>query len=388
MDLRPYTLRKLEELILTACDDTERERLICALEHDPRKGARNLARRARLDREKVRQQEARWLAFCDPERRLWGKGYHLVAGVDEAGRGPLAGPVVAAAVILPPDYVHHSLDDSKRMTAKARQIAYETIITAAPTWGIGIGSVEEIERHNILGAVHLAVERALTSLDPPAVFALVDGRPLSSCPVPHQALVGGDRRCRVIAAASVVAKVSRDTMMKELDRQYPEYGFASHKGYATARHFEALERLGPSPVHRSSFLKKDRQLSLKPVTEGESPQEWGERAEEIVADDYRSRGYTVAERRWRGGGGELDLVCRRDDEIVMVEIKAARSPQAGSPITWLGEAQRRRWRSAAAAYMRGLGEVRTGLRLRFDLVGVVDRSWEPPELTRVEGVEP
>jgi len=124
------------------------------------------------------------------------------------------------------------------------------------------------------------------------------------------------------------------------------------------------------------------------VTEGESPQEWGERAEEIVADDYRSRGYTVAERRWRGGGGELDLVCRRDDEIVMVEIKAARSPQAGSPITWLGEAQRRRWRSAAAAYMRGLGEVRTGLRLRFDLVGVVDRSWEPPELTRVEGVEP
>ena len=388
MDLRDHNLRQLEEMLTDARDRNSYEDLISALENDPRKGAVNLARKARKKLDRARRQEARWRAFCDPERHLWQKGYDLVAGVDEAGRGPLAGPVVAAAVILPEDFVHHPLDDSKRMTRSERQKACEAVQAAARSWAVGIASVGEIDRHNILGAVHQAVERALTSLDPPADFALVDGRPLTSCPVPHQAIVRGDSRSRVIAAASVIAKVRRDGMMIELDEQYPGYGFASHKGYATARHFEALRRLGPSPVHRRSFLKTDPQLSLSPAYDVQSPHEWGERAEGLVAADYESRGYTVVGRRWRGGGGELDLVCRLEDEIVMVEIKSARSSRAGPPLAWLSEAQRRRWRAAAAAYLRGMDSKGRGLRLRFDLVGVVARRSGPPELMRVEGIEP
>ncbi len=388
VNIESHSLRQLEEMLLAAYVESEREELLRKLEEDPRKGAGQLAAKARRETEKARQQESRWRAFCDPELQLQEKGYNLVAGVDEAGRGPLAGPVVAAAVILPPLFVHHPLDDSKRMTATARQIAYEEIKKAAIGWRTGVASVEEIDRHNILGAFHLAVNRALKSLEPSPLFALVDGRPLASCPVPHRAIVGGDGRCRVIAAASVVAKVERDAIMADLDLQYPGYGFASHKGYATAGHYRALEELGPSPVHRRTFLKKGDQLTLDVLEMDESSQEWGVRAEKMVAADYSSRGYHVADRRWRGGGGELDMVCLSRDEIVMVEVKAARSQMAGSPLEWLSDAQRRRWRAAAAAYLRESGSEYKERRLRFDLVGVVDRTGAPPEMTRIEGVEP
>ncbi len=388
VNIESHSLRLLEEMLLAADLECEREELLRKLEEDPRKGAKQLVAKARRETEKARQQESRWRAFCDPELQLQEKGYNLVAGVDEAGCGPLAGPVVVAAVILPPGFVHHPLDDSKRMTATARQIACKEIKNAAIGWRTGVASVEEIDRHNILGAVHLAVNRALTSIDPLPLFALVDGRPLASCPVPHRAIVGGDGRCRVIAAASVVAKVERDAIMTELDFKYPGYGLASHKGYATAGHYRALEELGPSPVHRRTFLKKSEQLTLDVLDVNESPQEWGVRAENMVAADYSSRGYHVADRRWRGGGGELDLVCLSRDEIIMVEVKAARSQRAGSPLEWLSEAQRRRWRTAAAAYLRESGSEYRERSLRFDLVGVVDRSGAPPELTRIEGVEP
>ena len=388
VNIKSHSLRRLEEMLLNAGVESERGELLRKLEEDPRKGARQLAAKARRETEKARQQESRWRAFCDPELQLQEKGYNLIAGVDEAGRGPLAGPVVVAAVILPPLFVHHPLDDSKRMTATARQIACEEIKNAAIGWRTGMASVEEIDRHNILGAVHLAVNRALTSIEPSPLFALVDGLPLASCPVPHKAIVGGDGRCRVIAAASVVAKVERDAIMVALDLEYPGYGFASHKGYGTSAHYRALGELGPSPVHRRTFLKKGDQLKLDAPDVDESPQQWGIRAEKMVAADYSSRGYHVTDRRWRGGGGELDLVCLSRDEIVMVEIKAARSQTAGSPLEWLSDAQRRRWRTAAAAYLLESGSEYRKRRLRFDLVGIVDRSGAPPEMTRIEGVEP
>lgn len=388
MDLRGKSLRELEALLTALTDAEERGHVLDALECDPRKGAGALALKARRNDEKARQRDARWRAFCDPERMLRQRGYDRIAGVDEAGRGPLAGPVVAAAVVLPPDFVHHPLDDSKRMTPNARQIAYRAIDEGAEAVGVGVASVEEIDRHNILGAVHLAVDRALNSLDPPAKFALVDGRPLTACVIPHQAIVGGDRRCRAIAAASVIAKVIRDEMMMELDRKYPQYGFSSHKGYATAAHIEALELHGPTIVHRRSFLSGKKQLKLDTEPGPESPQAWGERAEGLVEEDYRGRGYDILHRRWRGGGGEIDLVCARGNEIVVVEIKAARGDLAGSPLEWLGPEQRRRLRSATSSLLKELGSHSEGLVLRFDLVGVLDRTDGPPDITRLEGIEP
>ncbi len=386
MDPRGLSLQALRELLEAVTESVERERLVAALEDDPRIGARKLARKARSEDEKARRREARWRAFCDPERQLREQGYRRVAGIDEAGRGPLAGPVVAAAVILPPDFVHHPLDDSKRMTPRARRIAEAAITEAAEAWAIGSAEPGEIDSHNIVGALLLAIDRALEQFDPPADFALVDGRPLSRCRVPHRALVGGDGRCRAIAAASVLAKEERDRIMIAFDRRYPGYGFAQHKGYATAAHREALDRSGLTPIHRRSFLSRARQLTLNREA-AETPQGWGARAEDRVAADYRARGYTVLHRRWRGGGGELDLVCLGQDTIVVVEIKAARGSTAGPPLAWLGDDQRRRIRRATAQLLEELGGLRRGRELRFDLIGVVDRTDGPPDLTRLEGVE-
>lgn len=388
MDLGDRSLRDLERLLGEAGNPTERARLISALESDARAGAKRLAERAVKQDEKARRREARWRAFCDPERRILEKGFSRVAGVDEAGRGPLAGPVYASAVILPEDFVHHELDDSKRMTPQARQKAYRAITSVALSYGTGIASVDEIDRHNILGAVHLAVERALKALVPPADFALVDGRPLTSCPVPHLAIVKGDSRSRAIAAASVIAKVERDARMRELDAEYPGYGFASHKGYGTAEHQEALRRLGPSPVHRKTFLRTGDQIELMACNERESAHDWGKRAEEMVAREYAESGYQIEFRRWRGGGGELDLVCRRGDELIIVEIKSSRSTIAGSPLGWLDHGQRKRLRSAATELLRQLGGGSGPVNIRFDLAGVVDDGTGPPRITRVEGIEP
>lgn len=187
------------------------------------------------------------------EKKLWALGYERVAGVDEAGRGPLAGPVVAAAVIFLEAVELPGLDDSKRLCPARRESLYREIqnhprILHAVAWS----EVAEIDALNILGATSQAMAKAIQALDG-AEHALVDGLPVQGLPVPHDAIVGGDRLCLSIAAASIVAKVVRDQIMLELDRQYPHYGFARHKGYPTRSHLAKLQQYGPSPVHRLSF---------------------------------------------------------------------------------------------------------------------------------------
>ncbi|MCL2494148.1 MAG: ribonuclease HII [Oscillospiraceae bacterium] len=177
-----------------------------------------------------------------------------VCGVDEAGRGPLAGDVYAAAVILPEAYDLPGLNDSKQCTAKTREALYEAIKEQAVAWAVGISTVEEIAQINILRAALLAMRRAVEALPVPAAFALADGLQRPPLSIPCEAIVRGDARCASIAAASIIAKVSRDRAMVKLDEQYPGYGFAQHKGYGTKAHYEALEKLGPCFVHRLSFL--------------------------------------------------------------------------------------------------------------------------------------
>ncbi|HEU4753561.1 MAG TPA: ribonuclease HII [Armatimonadota bacterium] len=189
----------------------------------------------------------------DWERRARAEGWERVAGVDEAGRGPLAGPVVAAAVILPPGRELEGLRDSKCLPLSARERLYDCIVDDALGWAVEAVAPEEIDRVNILRATHLAMARALASLDPPPHGALVDGLPVRDLGCPHHAIVDGDALCCSIAAASILAKVTRDRLMVELDAQYPGYGFARHKGYGTPEHLLALRRLGPSPCHRRSF---------------------------------------------------------------------------------------------------------------------------------------
>ncbi len=193
---------------------------------------------------------------CDLTREcaLRARGFFSVAGIDEAGRGPLAGPVVAAAVILPESYALAGLDDSKKLPASRREKLFAAITADTRIlWATGTAEVEEIDRHNILRATHLAMARAVEALPLKPHHALVDGLPVHGLTVAHTALVGGDGLSLSIAAASIIAKVTRDRRMVELDGQYPQYGFARHKGYGVREHLAALQSHGPCPIHRRSF---------------------------------------------------------------------------------------------------------------------------------------
>lgn len=190
------------------------------------------------------------------ENEIYAEGFQLLCGVDEAGRGPLAGPVFAAAVILPRGLVIEGLNDSKKLTEKKREALFEPICRAALAYGIASAGVEEIEELNILGATFLAMNRAIEQLSPRPELALIDGNRNSGIAFPSRCVIKGDARCADIAAASVLAKVSRDRTMLELAQRYPEYHFEQHKGYGTKLHYEALREYGPSPIHRPSFLKK------------------------------------------------------------------------------------------------------------------------------------
>lgn len=195
------------------------------------------------------------------ENALMAEGYVAVCGVDEAGRGPLCGPVVAAACILPPQVELPGLNDSKKLTPHRRDALFDLIRARCVAFGIAQGTVEEINQTNILEADLLAMRRAIAGLRTPdgtpfpADFALIDGNIARDFPLPARAVVKGDALSMSIAAASVLAKVTRDRICLELDRQYPQYGIAGHKGYGTKAHMEALRRYGPSPIHRTKFIR-------------------------------------------------------------------------------------------------------------------------------------
>ncbi|MBQ5978163.1 MAG: ribonuclease HII [Oscillospiraceae bacterium] len=190
------------------------------------------------------------------ENEIYDSGVKLLCGVDEAGRGPLAGPVCAAAVILPRGCEIPGLNDSKKLTEKKREELYDRIVDSAVSYGIAFGTVEEIEALNILGATFLAMNRAISKLDPQPELALIDGNRNAGILVNSRCIVKGDASCADIAAASILAKVTRDRYMLELASQYPQYHFEQHKGYGTKLHYDALREFGPSPVHRPSFLRK------------------------------------------------------------------------------------------------------------------------------------
>jgi ribonuclease HII len=198
------------------------------------------------------------LAF---EHQYWNRGITRLAGVDEAGRGPLAGPVVAAAVVMEPGFaageehgILEGLTDSKQLSEPRRRRFFE-ILTMSPhvETAVGMADAGEIDRINILNATHLAMARAVAGLRPLPQHVLVDGLPVKGLPCESTAIVGGDGKSLLVAAASIVAKVTRDALLRELDQEFPEYGFAEHKGYGTRRHIRALLEHGPTPIHRRSF---------------------------------------------------------------------------------------------------------------------------------------
>lgn len=223
------------------------------LKNDDRIGVRKLVKQYEKQQEQLKIEREKFEKMTEIEYRLYEKNYKLIAGIDEVGRGPLAGPVVAAAVILPRDFELIGLNDSKQLNEDKRNKFYEIICEQALDIGIGISGNDEIDEINIFEATKLAMKRAVLDLNQAPSYLLIDAVQLNDLPIEQQSIIKGDSKSISIAAASIVAKVTRDSMMKKLHEQYPMFHFISNMGYGTKEHLEALKQFGPSPVHRKSF---------------------------------------------------------------------------------------------------------------------------------------
>lgn len=255
--LRPSEIRSLstaEVVLRVRALPSVDDRLLRVLARDKRAGVRALAARYRSLLAREAQERARLDGLRTIELDQMAAGFQLIAGVDEAGVAPLAGPVVAAAVILPSELHLPGLNDSKQLTAEEREALFPEIVGRALAVSVGRAEVEEIDRINILQATRLAHRRAILGLPLRPHLALIDGTQPADVPVPQLVIIDGDALCRSVAAASIVAKVTRDRLMKALAAVYPGYGFEIHKGYSTRAHRDAIMRLGITPAHRRSFL--------------------------------------------------------------------------------------------------------------------------------------
>jgi ribonuclease HII len=287
--------------------------LVAGLKRDPRRGVRALHAAASRRFERERAERLRLDAMLNFERVLWSQGLTRVAGIDEAGTGPLAGPVVAAAVVFPPRVEIAGIDDSKRLDARTRARLAEQIRKHAAV-GVGIAEVEEIDRRNVYRAALLAMQRAVAALAEEPEHLLVDARVVPDVPMPQNQFQKGDGINYSIAAASIVAKTHRDGLMEALDRDHPGYGLARHKGYATAEHQSAIRRLGPSPIHRRSFgfirelcgeysdLFYEFQRRLAAADDGAELTRCGEalaEAREALRDEEQRKLRLTLSRRWK-----------------------------------------------------------------------------------------
>ena len=246
IDSAKMTIKELEGLFSRG---QVTEELLEACRRDSRKAAAALLRRY----ERTQQERKRLLSLYDYERLAWAQGLEIVAGVDEAGRGPLAGPVSVAAVILPHELELPHLNDSKKLSPERREELFAEIQEKAIAIGTALVDAKTIDRVNIYQATINGMYEAIFALRPEPQQVLVDAVPLAALTMSSRAIIKGDAKSASIAAASIIAKVTRDRLMDEYDRQYPEYGFAAHKGYGTAQHMEALRKYGPCPIHRTSF---------------------------------------------------------------------------------------------------------------------------------------
>lgn len=250
MDITTYTVSALKQELQTADDIPA---LVQAMQHDPRTSVQKLAQTYLKRLAKAEAERERLLHLYELETAYYNRDLYGVAGVDEAGRGPVAGPVMVAAVILPPYWECPGLNDSKKVRPEKRDELYDKIMDEAIAVCCVSKSETEIDELNIYRAAQQGMYEALAGLQRPAEAVLSDAMPLPQLAVPHEAIVHGDAKSASIAAASIIAKVTRDRVMLDYDRQYPQYGFAEHKGYLTQRHLDAIREYGPCPIHRRSF---------------------------------------------------------------------------------------------------------------------------------------
>ncbi len=256
------------------------------------------------------------------DQSLRKSGHSILCGVDEAGRGPLAGPVVAAAVVLPDDDQVEPFFDSKQMTQRQREYAYDLVLQKAISYGIGIVDADGIDQMNILQATFVAMRQALDQIEQSVDLILIDGCNLPGMTTAQRKVIHGDAMSQSIGAASLLAKVTRDRIMLQFDQQYPEYGFAKHVGYGTKEHVEALRTFGPCPIHRRSFAPV-RNLFTESESEKTSVSKRmiGARYEKQAEHYLLAKGYQCIEANWRTRYGEIDLIMQDQDTLVFVEVR-------------------------------------------------------------------
>jgi ribonuclease HII len=344
--------------------------ILALLEQDERSGVRQLAVRERHRLRQREKEQRRLRRIRHHEEGLWQSGVVHIAGVDEVGRGCLAGPVVAAAVILPAGARLPGVDDSKVLDVSAREDLRQLIEATALAWHVGVVSATRIDRINILEASLEAMRVALDGLAPSPQHVLVDGNRSPGSDYPETLLVDGDARSMSIAAASIVAKQHRDALMVRLDMMHPGYDLASNKGYASPNHRQALTQIGPCAEHRFSFSPLSDRDPLWPGTGEPAPSvpDTGGTGEDRAVEYLQARGYIIDDRRYRAAGGEIDIVARQGACWVFVEVKTTSVGEGGSrPEARLSRAQRQRLIRVARHFLRF--RTRDG-ECRFDVVSV------------------
>ncbi len=278
--------------------------------------------------------------------------YGVIAGLDEAGRGPLAGPLVACAVILPSSFKNEILNDSKKLTDKSRRILKPLIEESALSVSLGIVSSSEIDKNRMAWAVRASFKRAMKPLLEQTDVFLIDGNSVSGLEAPCRFIVKGDSKSLSIAAASIIAKVTRDDIMLKAHKEYPEYGFSNHKGYGTAAHIKILKAEGPCPIHRMSFaplsnMYQTGQMSLFPL-DAPNP---GRAAEMRAARYYETLGFRILERNWRSPSGEIDLIIQKNNSVVFVEVKSTHTGHSREALEKINTVKIARIRNAAEAWI-------------------------------------
>ena len=374
MDVSSLTISQLRDLLRRPGGIDAA--LLDRLDADSRAGVRRLALKERRRRKSVAAERARLEKMMTLESRLHARGLSRIAGVDEAGRGPLAGPVVAAAVILPEEVLIPGLNDSKVLTPDKRSSLYERIIEIAVAHGVGEASAQEIDRINILQATYLAMRRAIERLGVPPDRVLVDGSGVPGSPFPESAVIDGDAASLSIAAASVLAKVTRDRIMAAFHREFPEYGFADHKGYGSARHLRALRIHGPCRIHRQSFngvgpaaRAGNARDPDRRIANVQTRLPWaGKRGENAAAAMLARSGYRILHRNYRAAGGEVDLIAATGRTLAFVEVKTTAAPGFGPPETRVTLNKQRQIVRVARAYLQRYPD--SGMAPRFDVITV------------------
>ena len=352
--------------ILGNCSMEELPEQIKQFEEDSRKGVQNMLTSFRKKWEKHQQELERLEEILLYERGLWSAGYDLIAGVDEVGRGPLAGPVVAAAVILPKECKIEGVNDSKKLSAKKREELYDVILEKALSYGIGVVSNERIDEINILQATYEAMREALSQLKPRAEYILADAVTIPMVSTPQKGIIGGDGKSMSIGAASIVAKVYRDRLMEAYDAAYPGYGFASNKGYGAAEHIAGIKKQGITPIHRKTFLK-----SLLPQ-QGDTAVDKGQRGEALAAKQMERMGYKILERNFHALKAEIDIIAKKENTIVFTEVKYRQNEEMGTPAEAVDYRKQQNILRAAKVYIAQNCLMEQGYDFRFDVAEVLN----------------